>query len=756
MWRVGAAHSCATTLWQRVRRIALCAASTLVLTICTAASLAGEATLSWSAPTHNEDGTLLTDLAGYNLYAECGSESGYPRTVQNLPSAADSYVWQSLPDNTECRFVATAFNSADEESQHSGVATYFIDGEPQAIPGAITNLVVTWESSTAGGGVMADAVDSILGSEVVDASGAASSSANITVPSGTAAIIVFTGMWDGGPGDDVTSVTIDGDSVDFTAPLQNQATTTYGAHVGIGALLSPSIGTVSLAWAWSDTAPDEGGEIIAVYLNNDFDVSSIAALVGDSDVDLNNASGGGDAMQLTLTSSTGQVGLAYAQRFSGSSISITPDDNTLEDDQSINSHRFEVVAFDADAGSTTVDMAVESYSSIGAIVLNPAPEDGGDIAATVDAAVTVAADLDASGALAGDLSTAISVAADLSASGDLDGALSIVTAVAATLASQGDLEAALAITSALVADLDAVGSLSAEAASQLSLAADLTALGDVAAVASVLANASGTLTNASNASITASLPIVADVVADLIAQGELDAAIALAISVAADLRASGDLQGAAAAVTSLSGELSARGELSADLAIAVSLSAALSAMGDAEGSISAALSVVPDLSFVGDGGLNAAVATAFSIVSELSATGALAATPAIVFDVAGDLEAEGALQSTINSGFDVTADGRLLGRTDAVVPTVSSITADITSGGGIASSVQMQSSVAAVLLARGGLLATVALQSSVLATIFDASAERIPNSTQQILVSLFNAVQSLTAPDYNSRQNLDG
>jgi len=330
---------------------------------------------SWTAPTQNEDGTPLTDLAGYRLYWGCEQSGQYTDVRPIDDPAALSTTTAGLPDTAEaCYFVITALNTAGTESRYSGEAIKLRPDAPLAPPGADGVLVdFTWSEDDDGGGLVADAANSVLGSEVVDASGSASDSTSITVPSGTAAIVVFTGMWDGtAGGEDLDSLTIDGDSVDFdTSPLQNQATTQYGAHAGIGVLLNPTIGNVTLAWTWNASAPDEGGEIIPVYINSDVDTSSIAALVGDADADQNTSSNGLDAMQLVLTSSVGQLGLAYAQRFSGTTISITPDDNTLENNQLINSHRFDVVAFDPDAGTTTIDMATESYSTIAAIVLNP-------------------------------------------------------------------------------------------------------------------------------------------------------------------------------------------------------------------------------------------------------------------------------------------------------------------------------------------------------------------------------------------------
>ncbi len=81
----------------------------------------GSATLDWSAPTLNEDGTPLTDLAGYRLY--WGTTPGtYSDSVTIDNPSVTTYVVENLAPGTY-QFVATAFNAVGEESRYSGVAT---------------------------------------------------------------------------------------------------------------------------------------------------------------------------------------------------------------------------------------------------------------------------------------------------------------------------------------------------------------------------------------------------------------------------------------------------------------------------------------------------------------------------------------------------------------------------------------------------------------------------------------------------------
>jgi len=82
---------------------------------------AGAVQLSWQAPTENEDGTPLTDLAGYKLY--WGTTAGqYPSSVTIDNPGVLSYVLENLAPNTYY-FVATAFNAAGAESAPSEMAT---------------------------------------------------------------------------------------------------------------------------------------------------------------------------------------------------------------------------------------------------------------------------------------------------------------------------------------------------------------------------------------------------------------------------------------------------------------------------------------------------------------------------------------------------------------------------------------------------------------------------------------------------------
>jgi hypothetical protein len=81
----------------------------------------GSATLSWTPPTQNTDGSPLTNLAGYRIYWG-PSQSSYPNSATLNNSGLTSYVINQLTPGT-WYFVATALNSQGVESSFSNSAS---------------------------------------------------------------------------------------------------------------------------------------------------------------------------------------------------------------------------------------------------------------------------------------------------------------------------------------------------------------------------------------------------------------------------------------------------------------------------------------------------------------------------------------------------------------------------------------------------------------------------------------------------------
>lgn len=86
----------------------------------------GSMTLSWTPPTQNEDGSALTDLAGYRIYY--GKSSGnYTNQVIINNAGISTYVIDNLLPSTYY-VVATSINSSGIESRHSNEAIKTVTG----------------------------------------------------------------------------------------------------------------------------------------------------------------------------------------------------------------------------------------------------------------------------------------------------------------------------------------------------------------------------------------------------------------------------------------------------------------------------------------------------------------------------------------------------------------------------------------------------------------------------------------------------
>jgi len=81
----------------------------------------GVATLSWTAPAQNMDGSAVTNLAGYRIYHGT-SASSLTTMVQVSNPGASIYVVEGLPAGTRY-FAVSAYNSAGVESDRSAVAS---------------------------------------------------------------------------------------------------------------------------------------------------------------------------------------------------------------------------------------------------------------------------------------------------------------------------------------------------------------------------------------------------------------------------------------------------------------------------------------------------------------------------------------------------------------------------------------------------------------------------------------------------------
>jgi hypothetical protein len=80
----------------------------------------GRATLSWTAPTENTDGSTLSNLAGYRI--RYGKSAGaLTQTIVISNASVTTYVVEDLAPAT-WYFAVTAFSSTGAESEYSNVA----------------------------------------------------------------------------------------------------------------------------------------------------------------------------------------------------------------------------------------------------------------------------------------------------------------------------------------------------------------------------------------------------------------------------------------------------------------------------------------------------------------------------------------------------------------------------------------------------------------------------------------------------------
>jgi hypothetical protein len=80
----------------------------------------GSATLSWTAPTENTDGSTLANLAGYRIVYGTSASALTNTIVINNPSVT-TFVVENLAPAT-WYFAVTAVNSSGSESSNSNVA----------------------------------------------------------------------------------------------------------------------------------------------------------------------------------------------------------------------------------------------------------------------------------------------------------------------------------------------------------------------------------------------------------------------------------------------------------------------------------------------------------------------------------------------------------------------------------------------------------------------------------------------------------
>jgi hypothetical protein len=92
-----------------------------VFAINVVAATSGTASLSWSAPTQNTDGSALTNLAGYRLHFG-SSPASLTQTVSIAGAGTTSYMVSNLSSGN-WYFALSAYTASNAESAKSAVMT---------------------------------------------------------------------------------------------------------------------------------------------------------------------------------------------------------------------------------------------------------------------------------------------------------------------------------------------------------------------------------------------------------------------------------------------------------------------------------------------------------------------------------------------------------------------------------------------------------------------------------------------------------
>lgn len=114
-------------------------------------------TLEWTTPTHNTDGSVLTDLAGYRIHY--GNAPG--ELTQALQVTGNSHEFDSLDERKPWYFAVRAYTEAGAESDLSNIVRWV------ALPGAPSNLRVTWAEASRVATVVQTAVGAFSGTSAV-------------------------------------------------------------------------------------------------------------------------------------------------------------------------------------------------------------------------------------------------------------------------------------------------------------------------------------------------------------------------------------------------------------------------------------------------------------------------------------------------------------------------------------------------------------------------------------------------------------
>jgi hypothetical protein len=113
----------------------------IVVTTAPPVIIGSTATLSWTAPTANTDGTPLTDLVSYNLLM--GTSATTLSKVANIPAPATSYAFKGLVPGTYW-FAVQAVSASEGASANSTEPSLTVNKvTAPSVPNSPTSVTVT-------------------------------------------------------------------------------------------------------------------------------------------------------------------------------------------------------------------------------------------------------------------------------------------------------------------------------------------------------------------------------------------------------------------------------------------------------------------------------------------------------------------------------------------------------------------------------------------------------------------------------------
>jgi hypothetical protein len=104
-----------------------------------------EIDLEWTPPTENVDGTVLTDLAGFNIYWKFSATGIFSQSesVANENATTYTLALSGLQDQAEVYVAMTAYDHEGNESTFSNIVTFFFNSVDALSPQTPAGLTGT-------------------------------------------------------------------------------------------------------------------------------------------------------------------------------------------------------------------------------------------------------------------------------------------------------------------------------------------------------------------------------------------------------------------------------------------------------------------------------------------------------------------------------------------------------------------------------------------------------------------------------------